>query len=64
MGGTQIETRELGPKELSFRFRNNPYRPLGWQGVIDATLEHAGVVPKVRIKNHGGLYTEYLISWE
>jgi uncharacterized protein (TIGR02265 family) len=64
MNGAQIEVVDRGPRDVSFRFRNNPYRPLGWQGVIDATLEHAGVKPKVQLIQHGGGDTEYLISWE
>jgi uncharacterized protein (TIGR02265 family) len=63
MTGAKIEVSDRGPKDVSFRFRNNPYRPLGWMGVVDATLEHAGVRPTVRLLDHGGGDTEYLISW-
>ena len=64
LSGAKIDVTDKGPGEVSFRFRNNPYRPLGWQGVIDATLEHAGVTPKVRLVQHAGGDTEYLITWE
>jgi len=63
MGGIVIEVEDRGETEISFRFRNNPYRPLGWQGVIDAALQHAGVTPQVQIIEHGRQDTEYLVSW-
>lgn len=63
MGGIKIDVEDRGPREISFRFRNNPYRPLGWQGVIDAAIEHAGETPQVKIVNRGPGDTEYLVSW-
>ncbi len=63
MKGMKIEFEDRGENEISFRFRNNPYRPLGWQGVIDAVLESAGVTPEVTIIKHGPTDTEYLVTW-
>lgn len=63
MKGIKIEIVDRGENEISFRFRNNPYRPLGWQGVIDAGLESAGVTPEVKIIKHGPKDYEYLVTW-
>ena len=63
MKGMKIEVEDRGEDSISFRFRNNPYRPLGWQGVIDAVLESAGVTPEVKIVKHGPTDTEYLVTW-
>lgn len=63
MKGMKIETVDKGENAVSFRFRNNPYRPLGWQGVIDAVLESAGVTPEVTIVKHGPKDHEFLVTW-
>lgn len=63
MSGMKTEITALGEKSFSFRFYNNPYRPLGWQGVIDAAMEHCGVEHRVRTIRHGGADTEYIIEW-
>ena len=64
MTGMKIEITDLGERKFSFRFFNNPYRPLGWQGIIDAAMEHCGVTHTVRTILHGGEDTEYIIQWE
>lgn len=63
MKGMRVESEDRGENEISFRFRNNPYRPLGWQGVIDAVLESAGVTPEVKIIKHGPKDHEFLVTW-
>lgn len=63
MGGMKTETKSITDRKFSFRFHNNPYRPLGWQGVIDAAMEHVGVDAHVRTIRHGSEDTEYIIEW-
>lgn len=62
--GLEFEVHEVNDRQVSFRFRNNPYRPPGWQGVLDAAIHHTGATPNIRIVQHGGRDTEYLIEWE
>ncbi len=64
MTGMEIEITALEENKFSFRFFNNPYRPLGWQGIIDAAMEHCAVKHTVRTILHGGSDTEYIIEWE
>ncbi len=63
MSNMHTETKPLGERQFSFRFFNNPYRPLGWQGAIDAAMEHVGVDTRVRTIRHGANDTEYIIEW-
>ena len=61
--GMETEIQKLDERKYSFRFRNNPYRIQGWQGLLESCLRHTGVEPKTEVKSHGARDNEYIFEW-
>ena len=63
VNGMTIDIEDRGEKEMSLRFRNIPYPPTEWVGVIEGAVEHAGGRPLVKIEVHSRSDVEYGVSW-